>query len=138
MIQTPKVPPVFETNVDIDITIVAYQEAFFADSATPTHPPHRWIQAQWEAICPVAGKLGPTPETVRLWVRRRRLFAPRAGLAGLMLDAHQLGPRRSHSALLAGRGNYTTLADHETAHYRQTVTATPAVTQQPESLRNPG
>ena len=35
---------------------------------------------------------------------------------------------RSHSALLPGRGNYTTPADHEIAHYRQTVTATPAVT----------
>ncbi len=46
--------------------------------------------------------------------------------------------RRSHSALLAGRGNYTTPAEHETAYYRQTVTATPAVTQQPESLLNPG
>ena len=45
--------------------------------------------------------------------------------------------RRSHSALLPGRGNYTTPAEHETAYYRQTVTATPAVTQQPESLRNP-
>ena len=46
--------------------------------------------------------------------------------------------RRSHSALHAGRGNYTTPAEHETAHYRQTVTATPAVTQQPEPLPNPG
>ena len=45
MIQTQKVPPVFETNADMDITIVADQEAFFADAATPTHPPHRWIQA---------------------------------------------------------------------------------------------
>ncbi len=44
--------------------------------------------------------------------------------------------RRSHSALLAGRGNYTTPADHETAYYRQTVTATPAVTQQPEPLQD--
>ncbi len=44
--------------------------------------------------------------------------------------------RRSHSALLAGRGNYTTPAEHQTAYYRQTVTATPAVTQQPESLLN--
>ena len=24
----------------------------------------------WEAICSVADKLGPTPETVRKWVRR--------------------------------------------------------------------
>ena len=46
--------------------------------------------------------------------------------------------RPSHSALHAGRGNYTTPAEHETAYYRQTVTATPAVTQQPEPLRNPG
>lgn len=26
--------------------------------------------SQWEAICSVAEKLGPTPETVRSWVRR--------------------------------------------------------------------
>ena len=26
--------------------------------------------SQWEAICSVAEKLGPTAETVRLWVRR--------------------------------------------------------------------
>ena len=30
----------------------------------------RLYGSQWEAICSVAGKLGPTPETVRLWVRR--------------------------------------------------------------------
>ena len=46
MMQTQKVPPVFETNVASNITIVADQEAFFADAATPTHPPHRWIQAK--------------------------------------------------------------------------------------------
>ena len=46
-------------------------------------------------------------------------------------------PPTQHSALHAGRGNYTTPAEHETAYYRQTVTATPAVTQQPESLRKP-
>ena len=27
-------------------------------------------ESQWEAICSVAEKLGPTAETVRLWVRR--------------------------------------------------------------------
>jgi transposase len=27
-------------------------------------------RSQWEAICSVAEKLGPRPETVRLWVRR--------------------------------------------------------------------
>lgn len=26
--------------------------------------------SQWEAICSVAEKLGPNPETVRLWVRQ--------------------------------------------------------------------
>ncbi len=46
--------------------------------------------------------------------------------------------RRSHSALIAGRGNYTTPAEHETTYYRQHSTATPAVTQQPESLQNTG
>ena len=52
MMQTQKVPPVFETNVTSNTTIVADQEAFFADATTPTHPPHRWIQAktkQWSA-----------------------------------------------------------------------------------------
>ena len=39
MMQKQKVPPVFETNVASDTTIVADQEAFFADAATPTHPP---------------------------------------------------------------------------------------------------
>ncbi len=39
MIQTQKVPPVFETNVTSNITIAADQEAFFADATTPTHPP---------------------------------------------------------------------------------------------------
>ncbi len=26
--------------------------------------------SRWEAICSVAEKLGPTPETIRIWVRR--------------------------------------------------------------------
>ena len=30
----------------------------------------RLYGSQWDAICSVAAKLGPTPETVRLWVRR--------------------------------------------------------------------
>jgi transposase len=29
--------------------------------------------SQWEAICSVAEKLGPTPETVRKWVRRAEI-----------------------------------------------------------------
>lgn len=31
--------------------------------------------SQWEAICSVADKLGPTPETVRKWVRRAEIDA---------------------------------------------------------------
>ena len=46
--------------------------------------------------------------------------------------------RRSHSQLLEHRYAYTTPAEHETAYYRQHSTATPAVTQQPESLQNTG
>lgn len=30
----------------------------------------RHAGSQWEAICSMAEKLGPTPETVRKWVRR--------------------------------------------------------------------
>ena len=30
-------------------------------------------RSQWEAICSVAEKLGPKPETVRLWVRRAEI-----------------------------------------------------------------
>ncbi len=30
----------------------------------------RHTASRWEAICSVADKLGPTPETVRKWVRR--------------------------------------------------------------------
>ena len=44
--------------------------------------------------------------------------------------------RRSHSQLLEGRYTYTTPADHEAA-YNHNVTATPAVTQQKQSLPNP-
>ena len=33
--------------------------------------------SQWEAICSVAEKLGPTPETVRRWVRRAEIDAGR-------------------------------------------------------------
>ena len=37
--------------------------------------------SQWEAICSVAEKLGPTPETVRKWVRRAEIDSgARAGL----------------------------------------------------------
>ena len=45
--------------------------------------------------------------------------------------------RRSHSALLEGRYAYTTPADHENAYYSQHVTASPAETQQKQSLPNP-
>ncbi len=29
--------------------------------------------SEWEAICSVAEKLGPTPETVRKWIRRAEI-----------------------------------------------------------------
>ena len=39
--------------------------------------------SQWEAISSVADKLGPTPETVRKWVRRTEIDAGRRpGLSG--------------------------------------------------------
>jgi transposase len=31
--------------------------------------------SEWEAMCSVAEKLGPTPETVRKWVRRAEVDA---------------------------------------------------------------
>lgn len=33
----------------------------------------RLYGSQWEAVCWVADKLGPTPETVREWVRRAEI-----------------------------------------------------------------
>ena len=48
-----------------------------------------------------------------------------------------LNHRRLHGEITPGPG-YTTLAAHEATNYRQTVTTTPVVTQQPEPLRNPG
>ena len=37
--------------------------------------------SEWEAICRVAEKVGPTPETVRKWVRRHEIDSgERAGL----------------------------------------------------------
>ncbi len=43
----------------------------------------RGCGSQWEAISSVAEKLGPTPETVRKWVRRVEVDAgQRPGLAG--------------------------------------------------------
>jgi transposase len=35
--------------------------------------------SRWEAICSVAEKLGPKPETVRLWVRQAEIDAGRRG-----------------------------------------------------------
>jgi transposase len=35
--------------------------------------------SQWEAICSVAEKLGPKPETVRLWVRQGEIDTGRRG-----------------------------------------------------------
>lgn len=35
--------------------------------------------SQWEAICSIAEKLGPTPETVRKWVRQAEIDEGRRG-----------------------------------------------------------
>jgi transposase len=43
--------------------------------------------SQWEAICSVAEKLGPTPETVRRWVRRVEVDEGRR--AGLRTDERE-------------------------------------------------
>jgi len=44
----------------------------------------RHCGSQWEAICSVAEKLGPTPETVRKWVRRSEIDS--GGRPGLTMD----------------------------------------------------
>ena len=42
----------------------------------------RLYGSQWEAIWSVAAKLGPTPETVRLWLRRAEIDGgTRAGVS---------------------------------------------------------
>lgn len=43
--------------------------------------------SQWEAICSVADKLGPTPETVRKWVRQAEIDGGVRG--GLTSDERQ-------------------------------------------------
>ena len=61
--------------------------------------------SQWEAICSVAEKLGPKPETVRLWVRQaekdsgRRPGATTAELKRLKRENAEL--RRANDILKA-------------------------------------
>ena len=43
--------------------------------------------SQWEAICSVAEKLGPTPETVRKWIRRAEVDGGRR--PGLTTDERE-------------------------------------------------
>ncbi len=64
--------------------------------------------SQWEAICSVAEKLGPKPETVRLWVRQaekdsgRRPGATTAELAELKrLKRENAELRRANDILKA-------------------------------------
>ena len=68
----------------------------------------RLYGSQWEAICSVAGKLGPTPETVRLWVRRAEIdggvrpgvtTAERARITELEREVREL--RRANEILKA-------------------------------------
>ena len=65
--------------------------------------------SQWEAICSVAEKLGPKPETVRLWVRQverdggRRPGATTEELAELKrLKRENAELRRANDILKAG------------------------------------
>ncbi len=46
--------------------------------------------SRWEAICSVAEKLGPTPETVRTWVQRVEIDEGRK--PGLSTDERELMP----------------------------------------------
>ena len=52
--------------MNIDITIVADQEAFLVDAPTPQASPRRWIQA--ESVV-VSGPLGPELEPVEELLR---------------------------------------------------------------------
>lgn len=47
----------------------------------------RHCGSQWEAICSVAEKLGPTAETVRKWVRRPEIDS--GGRPGFTTDERQ-------------------------------------------------
>lgn len=49
--------------------------------------PERHCGSQWETICPVAEKLGPTAGTVRKWVRRSEIDS--GGRPGLTTDDRQ-------------------------------------------------
>ena len=68
----------------------------------------RLYGSQWEAICSVAAKLGPTPETVRKWVRRSEIdggvrpgvtTAERARITDLEREVREL--RRANEILKA-------------------------------------
>ena len=45
------------------------------------------LGSQWEAICSVSEKLGPTPESVRRWVRQAEV--DRGSRAGVSTDEQQ-------------------------------------------------
>ena len=47
--------------------------------------------SEWEAICSVAEKLGPTPETVRKWIRRAEIDG---GARPGVTTAEQVAPER--------------------------------------------
>ncbi len=68
----------------------------------------RLYGSRWEAICSVAGRLGPTPGTVRLWVRRAEIdggvrpgvtTAERARITDLEREVREL--RRANEILKA-------------------------------------
>ena len=82
----------------------------------------RLYGSQWEAICSVAAKLGPTPETVRLWLRRAEIdggtragvsSAERARIKELERENREL--RRANEILKAASAFFGAELDRQSA-----------------------
>ena len=82
----------------------------------------RLYGSQWEAICSVAEKLGPTPETVRLWLRRAEIdggtragvsSAERARIKELERENREL--RRANEILKAASAFFGAELDRQSA-----------------------
>ena len=82
----------------------------------------RLYGSQWEAICSVAAKLGPTPETVRLWLRRVEIdggtragvsSAERARIKELERENREL--RRANEILKAASAFFGAELDRQSA-----------------------
>ena len=78
--------------------------------------------SQWEAICSVAHKLAPTPETVRKWVRRAEVDGgARAGVSTLErarikeLERENRELRRANEILKAASAFFGAELDRQSA-----------------------